>query len=66
MNKFKYQLVLEGEVDAPNKDAVTLWVLAGVSPNLSVGNTIQGMTVNVEPVTTIEVVPGGLSLSRTH
>jgi len=53
MPKFKGQVVINVETEAPNREALQAVLSTGVSYNAAVGGMVTGVQVNVAPASKI-------------
>jgi hypothetical protein len=47
MPKFKFQVIIAGEAEAPNRESIQALVSTGVSHSLAVGAMVQDIQINV-------------------
>lgn len=47
MPKFKFQIIISGETEAPNRESIQALVSTGVSYSLAVGAMVEDLQVNV-------------------
>lgn len=55
MQKFKWQVIIEGEIDAPSKEIAQAAVISQLSFTVNLGQSLRQTRVEVEPVSIIEV-----------
>jgi hypothetical protein len=59
MRKFKYQLVIEGELQGPTEQSVNEMLIANISIPLALADTVRKVHVATEPISKIQIVKPG-------
>lgn len=56
MQKYKWTVTIEGEIDAPSKEIAQAAVISQLSFTVNLGQSLRQTKVEVEPVSAIEIV----------
>lgn len=59
MRKFKYQLIIEGEIQGPTEQSVNEMLIANLSIPIALADTIRKVHVGTEPISNIKIVKPG-------
>ena len=59
MRKFKYQIVIEGEIQGPDESGVQQMLIANLAIPIALADTIRKVHVGAEPISKIQIIKPG-------